>query len=79
MVSCPCQGEVTPIGAVFRAVTGVNMWSNGQGTFWGSVKQCAGALSTALLAIKRRGRSFCACAINRWSRVKGKNPAWSSG
>ena len=44
-----------------------------------TVKQCAGALSTALLAIKRRGRSFCACAINRWSRVKGKYPAWSSG
>ena len=43
-----------------------------------TVKQCAGALSTALLAIKRRGRSFCACAVNRWSRVKGKNPAWSS-
>ena len=47
------------------------------------VKQCAGALSslgyqglvpqtisTGLLAIKRRGRSFCACAINRWSRAK---------
>ena len=44
-----------------------------------TVKQCAGALSTALLAMKRHGRSFCACAVNRWSRVKGKNPAWSSG
>ena len=44
-----------------------------------TVKQCSGALSTALLPIKRRGRSFCACAVDRWSRVKGKNPAWSSG
>ena len=44
MVSCPCQGEVTPIGAVFRAVTGVNMWSNGQGTFWGSVKRSSSVL-----------------------------------
>ena len=44
-----------------------------------TVKQCSGALSTALPPIKRRGRSFCACAVNRWSRVKGKNPAWSSG
>ena len=32
------QGEVTPIGAVSRAATGVKMRSNGQGTFWGSVK-----------------------------------------
>ena len=44
-----------------------------------TVKQCSGALSTALLPIKRRDRSFCACAVDRWSRVKGKNPAWSSG
>ena len=36
------------------------------------VKQCAGALSTVLLAIRRRGQSFCACVVNRWSRVKGK-------
>ena len=79
------QGEVTPIGAVSRAATGVKMRSNGQGTFWGLVKRSSSVLghyrsiSTALLAIKRRGRSFCACAINQWSRVKGKNPAWSSG
>ena len=44
-----------------------------------TVKQRAGALSMALLAIKRRDRSVCACAVNRWSRVKGKNLAWSSG
>ena len=43
---------------------------NGQAVCW--------ALSKALLAIKRRDRSFCACAVNRWSRVKSKNPAWSS-
>ncbi len=76
------QGGVTPIGAVSRAATGVKMRSNGQGTFWGSVKRSSSMLGTiykALLAIKRRGRSFCACAVNRWSRVKGKNPAWSSG
>ena len=75
-------GGVTPIGAVSRAATGVKMRSNGQGTFWGSVKRSSSMLGTiykALLAIKRRGRSFCACAVNRWSRVKGKNPAWSSG
>ena len=35
---------VTPIGAVSRAVTGVKMQSNGQGTFWRSVKQSSGVL-----------------------------------
>ena len=34
------------------------------------VKQCAGALSTVLLAIKRCGRSFCACTVNQVSRAK---------
>ena len=32
------QPGVTPIGAVSRAAIGVKMQSNGQGTFWGSVK-----------------------------------------
>ena len=44
-----------------------------------TVKQCAGALSTALLVIKRRGRSFCACAVNRWSRAKSGVVKRSSG
>ena len=35
---------VTPIGAVSRAATGVKMQSNGQGTFWGSVKRSSGVL-----------------------------------
>ena len=38
------QGEVTPIGAVSRAATGVKMRSNGQGTFWGSVKRSSSVL-----------------------------------
>ena len=38
----PNAGTSSPIGAVSRAATGVKMRSNGQGTFWGSVKQCAG-------------------------------------
>ena len=38
------QGGVTPIGAVSRAATGVKMQSNGQGTFWGSVKRSSGVL-----------------------------------
>ena len=38
------QGEVTPIGAVSRAVTGVKMRSNSQGTFWGSVKRSSSVL-----------------------------------
>ena len=37
------QGEVTPIGAVSRAATGVKMRSNGQGT-WGSVKRSSSVL-----------------------------------
>ena len=35
---------VTPIGAMSRAATGVKMQSNGQGTFWGSVKRTSGVL-----------------------------------
>ena len=38
------QGGVTPIGAVSRAATGVKMRSNGQGTFWGSVKRSSSVL-----------------------------------
>ena len=38
------QGGVTPIGAVSRAATGVKMQSNGQGTFWGSVKRSSSVL-----------------------------------
>ena len=38
------QGEVTPIGAVSRAATGVKMRSNCQGTFWGSVKRSSSVL-----------------------------------
>ena len=40
------QGGVTPIGAVSRAATGVKMRSNGQGTFWGSVKRSSSVLGT---------------------------------
>ena len=38
------QGGVTPIGAVSRAATTVKMQSNGQGTFWGSVKWSSSVL-----------------------------------
>ena len=40
----PNQGEVTPIGAVSRAATGVKMRSNDQGTFWGLVKRSSSVL-----------------------------------
>ncbi len=39
-------GGVTPIGAVSRAATGIKMRSNGQGTFWGSVKRSSSVLGT---------------------------------
>ena len=42
------QGGVTPIGAVSRAATGVKMRSNGQGTFWGSVKRSSSVLGQNL-------------------------------
>ena len=44
---------VTTIGAVSRAATGVKMQSNGQGTFWGSVKRSSGVLGL-ISSIARR-------------------------
>ena len=49
------QGGITPIGAVSRAATGVKMQSNGQGTFWGSVKRSSGVLGP-ISGIARRPR-----------------------
>ena len=49
------QGEVTPIGAVSRAATGVKMQSNGQGTFGGSVKRSSSVLGP-ISSIARRPR-----------------------
>ena len=46
---------VTPIGAVSKAATGVKMQSNGQGTFWGSVKRSSGVLGP-ISSIARRPR-----------------------
>ena len=55
------QGGVTPIGAVSRAATRVKMQSNGQGTFWGLVKQSSTVLGhyrSNHLATKKCGRPF---------------------
>ena len=64
-----CQGMVTPIGAVSRAVTAVKMQSNSQGTFLGLVKINGQAVFWVLLtAIKRRGQALCMCT---WSLING--------
>ena len=63
------QGRVTPIGAVSRAVTGVKMQSNGQGTFWRSVKQSISVLDPTLCISSKLGGQeawprCCACAVS---------------
>ena len=51
--SIPGQGGVTHIGAVYIAVTGVKMWSNGQDTFLGVVKRSSSIPGPILPLIDR--------------------------
>ena len=41
-----------------------------------TVKRC---VSSSTAGDQEAWQSFCACALNQWSRVNGKYPAWSSG
>ena len=76
------QGEVTPIGAMSRAVTGVKMQSNGQGTFWGLVKRSSSVLGHYLRHYWRsRGvvDPFAHVQLIDGQGSRAKIPAWSSG
>ena len=77
------QGEVTPIGAVSRAATGVKMRSNGQGTFWGSVIASSPGLPMFFSVTREKsgrpgdeasrsnGQAMC------WGGTTGDQEAWS--
>ena len=43
------------------------------------VKWCAGVLSNSTIGNQEAWPILYVCTVNQWSRVKGKNLAWSSG